>query len=105
STPLRGNGLNFTENKGQVTDTKQQLRPDVLFNGSSGAAEIYLRKTGISYVASNANEVSAKVETKMEALKNKTKTIDDEKIIQDLYNKEILKVHRVDVDFEGCDPN
>ncbi|MBN8701705.1 MAG: gliding motility-associated C-terminal domain-containing protein [Bacteroidetes bacterium] len=50
STALRGNGMNFIENKGQVVDMNQNLRPDVLFVGDGGGNKVYLRQTGISYV-------------------------------------------------------
>ena len=49
---LRGNGIGFTENKGQVVDANENLRPDILYKGDGGGANIYLRKGGISYVMS-----------------------------------------------------
>ncbi|MFO0321703.1 MAG: hypothetical protein ACK504_04665, partial [Bacteroidota bacterium] len=54
---LRGNGMNFTPNQGQVADMSGALRPDVLYTSDAGNANIYLRKTGLSYVISNMGAV------------------------------------------------
>jgi len=54
---LRGSGLNFTQNKGQIVDVKNQLRPDILFRGEAKGTDVYIRKTGISYVQSNEDKV------------------------------------------------
>ncbi len=69
---LRGNGITFTENKGQVTDNQKHVRPDILYKGDGAGVDVYLRKTGVSYVLSN------------------------------LVGSELIRYHRVDVDFEGC---
>lgn len=49
SISLRGQGLSFQENKGQVSDQYFKPRPDVLFSGNAGELVFHLRKTGISY--------------------------------------------------------
>lgn len=41
--------IKFRENKGQVTDQFQQQRQDVLFSGTAGEVDFYLREDGISY--------------------------------------------------------
>jgi len=43
-------GLSFTENRGQVSDTKGNLRPDVLYTAENNGVKIYFRKDAISYV-------------------------------------------------------
>jgi len=53
---LRGNGIAFTENKGQVADMEGNPRPDVLYSADADGASIYLRKGGISYVMSKMEE-------------------------------------------------
>ena len=49
--------IRFTENKGQLVDMDEHQRPDILFKAEGGGAGIYLRKTGFSYVLSNAGEI------------------------------------------------
>ena len=65
---LRGNGLCFTPNKGQIVDVDGNLRPDVLYKGQGAGADIYLRKTGVSYVYSNMGEVMHLVDEQVEEL-------------------------------------
>ena len=59
---LRGNGMCFTPNKGQVATMEGKLAPDVLYKGSGGGADVYLRKTGISYVFSDMGKVMHEIE-------------------------------------------
>ncbi|MBI2269968.1 MAG: hypothetical protein HYU69_06360 [Bacteroidetes bacterium] len=105
--PLRGNGLCFTPNKGQLTDTDGKLRPDVLYKGDGAGADIYLRKTGISYVYTNMTEVMHEVDEQIEDLiKAGTITEAYEKEKKDeLLEMESIKLHRVDMDFAGCNSN
>ncbi|MBI2270637.1 MAG: SBBP repeat-containing protein [Bacteroidetes bacterium] len=103
---LRGAGMLFTQNKGQIIDADKNLRPDVLYKGEGAGADIYLRKTGISYVYSNMAEIMHEVEERIEDMErlgqitpaNKREKEDE------LKQKQILKVHRVDMDFAGCLP-
>ena len=44
-----GNGMQFTENKGQLADLNHKLRPDILYSGDGGGVKVYLRKEGVSY--------------------------------------------------------
>ena len=53
---LRGNGMEFIENKGQIADDLRKLHPDVLFVGTGGGTQVYLRKKGISYLLSSLPE-------------------------------------------------
>ncbi len=41
--------LSFTENKGQVSDQYFKPRADILFSGTAGQMNFYLKNTGISY--------------------------------------------------------
>ncbi len=47
--PKNNSGLNFKENKGQVSDQFYKPRPDVLFTGNAGDMVFHLRNNGISY--------------------------------------------------------
>jgi len=103
---LRGNGMGFTENKGQVVDMDLNPRPDILFKGAGAGTEVYLRKTGISYVSSNAGEVLHKAQEEAEAREHqamkgglKGEPFDKEKAKTELLRNQLFKYHRVDVDF------
>ncbi len=98
---LRGNGLMFTANKGQLADTKGNLRPDVLFSTAGGGAGIYLRKTGISYVYSNRSEVveQIKQEVEVQELSGKLSEAGEKLKKRELLEKASVKVHRIDMDF------
>src|SRR4051812_47526806 len=63
---LHGNGMGFTPNKGQIIDLSGKLRPDILYKGSGAGADVYLRRTGISYVYSNINKLIREVDEQME---------------------------------------
>lgn len=39
-----GSGMGFIPNKGQIVDMGGKLRPDVLYKGGGGGADIYLRR-------------------------------------------------------------
>src|SRR4051812_8601118 len=58
STSLRGSGMVFTENKGEIVDASKKPRPDILYKGNGGGTDVYIRTTGISYVASNIAEIT-----------------------------------------------
>jgi len=73
-----GSGLQFTENKGQIIDQSGRRRHDILFKGTGQGADVFLRKTGFSYLFTNRAEGMDKV------------------------NQGILQMHRIDMDFSGC---
>ncbi|MBI2268885.1 MAG: SBBP repeat-containing protein [Bacteroidetes bacterium] len=104
---LRGSGMCFTPNKGQIADMNGKACPDVLYKGNGAGADIYLRKTGISYVYSNLNEVIHEVEEDIEDLikAGKLNETDEEKKKNELLLKESVKVHRVDMDFYSANTN
>jgi len=59
---LRGNGMGFTPNKGQIVNIEGKLCPEVMYKGGGGSADIYLRKTGISYVFSDVGKVMHEID-------------------------------------------
>ncbi|MBI2271833.1 MAG: PKD domain-containing protein [Bacteroidetes bacterium] len=102
-----GNGMMFTENRGQVVDQKQHQRPDILFKGSGGGADVYLRKTGVSYVLSNMGEVMHEIDEEIEeAIKEGKITKDAEQNKkQELMQSEAFRLHRIDVEFLNHNTN
>ncbi|MCC6691082.1 MAG: hypothetical protein IT235_06070, partial [Bacteroidia bacterium] len=104
---LKGSGMLFTPNKGQIADMKGNLHPEILYKGDGGGADVYLRKTGISYVTSNMGEVMQEINKEVEL-----KKIDpnfsqqhSEELKHQLEAKASIKIQRTDVDFEGGNPN
>jgi hypothetical protein len=101
--------MTFTENKGQIVDMGGHLRSDVLYKGTSAGTDVYLRKTGMSYVRSNMGEVMHEIDEQVEE-KEKTSLsrnggnlnkIDADNLKQELMQKAQVKIHRLDVDFVG----
>ena len=60
--------VTFKENKGQIVDTRGNLRPDILFKTSQQGLDIYLRKQGISYVFKKMEESQEDMREKMNFL-------------------------------------
>lgn len=104
-----GNGILFTPNNGQLVDQEQHLRPDILFKGSGGGMDIYLRKTGISYVLSNIGEVIheiiEKVEEKERAVSTQNDQSQTEQLKEQLMQSAVVKLHRIDMNFVGANDN
>ncbi|MBI2270670.1 MAG: PKD domain-containing protein [Bacteroidetes bacterium] len=104
---IRGNGLCFTPNKGQIVDMAGNLCPDLLYKGDGGGADMYLRKTGISYVYNNMGTVQHKVNEQVEELiqAGTITEADEHKRKVELLQRESIKIHRVDMDFANCNEN
>lgn len=108
SSHLHSNSMGFTPNKGQIADREGNLRPDVLYKADSHGGEVYLRKTGISYVFSNMTEVQHRIRKQVEEITFATKGIStktDKEIEDELMAKENIKVHQVNMDFVNANPN
>jgi hypothetical protein len=102
---LRGNGMAFTENKGQVVDMDKNLRPDVLFQGAGGGTDVYLRKTGISYVLNNMGDEMHEVDEAAEKFEKAMTKEQFNNYKLTLIKKMEVKLHRVDIDFIGAAAN
>lgn len=63
--PQTNSGLSFKENKGQIGDQFSKPRPDILFAGSSGELNFYLRNSGVSYQIYQVEEWNKIENTKM----------------------------------------
>ncbi len=90
-TSLRGNGLAFTQNNGQIVDMSHQLRPDILYMGSGSGMDIYIRKTGISYVQNNLSDFP-----------NEHKRFSEKKESPDFLANQQVTINRLDMDFVNC---
>ncbi|MBL7892461.1 MAG: hypothetical protein JNL63_07505 [Bacteroidia bacterium] len=101
SANIRGNGMCFTPNKGQLVDMEHNFRPDILYKASERGADVYLRKTGISYVMTNTGEVLHEVHEEMEDMlkAGALKLENGKKTKQELLQKKMVKLHRIDIDF------
>ncbi|MCC6690042.1 MAG: hypothetical protein IT235_00790, partial [Bacteroidia bacterium] len=104
---LKGSGIMFTPNKGQVADMKGNLHPEILYKGTGAGADVYLRKTGMSFVTSNIGEVMREIDKEVELKKfdlnfSQQQT---EELKRQFEDKAIVKIQRTDVDFEGSNPN
>ncbi|MBL7891305.1 MAG: hypothetical protein JNL63_01645, partial [Bacteroidia bacterium] len=99
-----GSGISFVQNKGQIVDMQQHMRPEILFKGDGGGANVYLRKTGVSYVLNNISEIFRIAEEKEEK-SEKAGRVDELERKSDLMKDQIIKVHRLDVDFVNCNPS
>ncbi|MBL7892497.1 MAG: hypothetical protein JNL63_07700 [Bacteroidia bacterium] len=62
--------ISFTPNKGQIADMKGIVCPDVLYKSNGGDVDVFLRKSGISYVLSNMTQVMEKAEKQMEDMEH-----------------------------------
>jgi hypothetical protein len=71
--------LSFTENKGQVVDSKGNLRPDILYTAVNNGVSIYFRNNTVSYVFPQFQRNGD--------------------------NVQISGLHRSDVEFIGANPN
>lgn len=101
SSGLRGNGMEFAENRGQVKDAGRNQRPDILYCGVGGGANVYLRKGGFSYVMIYT-EGAEKLAAQEKAMRQKG--FDLSRILQSLDSMRSrlnTSVHRVDGDFTG----
>lgn len=100
-----GSGIRFTPNKGQIADRNGNPRADVLYKTEGDGADIYLRKTGISYVYSNMAEIRNDIHEKIEEIEHSKEGFGvktEEQWEQELIQDQNIKIHQVDMDFVGC---
>lgn len=100
-------GVRFTPNQGQIVDMEGKLRPDILYNGSGAGADIYIRKTGLSYVYSNTGEVMRRLDGELEEAEKSGRMAEtgEQNLKEELMQTANIKVHRVDMNFAGCRDN
>lgn len=100
---LRGSGMNFTQNRGQVVDMKYQERPDVLFKSENKGTDIYIRKTGISYVLNNMAAVLRRIHEENEHNGGQHLPLKQDKL-KEIISKQTYNLHRIDIEFVNCNP-
>src|ERR1051325_850591 len=94
--------VKFIENKGQVLDSKENPRPDILFSTYSGDAKIYLRKRGISYVFTQEEGWEEFIKAKSDIKESSQRMLQ----VTDSLQKQIkTHIQRVDMDFIGINQN
>lgn len=85
-----GNGLSFTENKGQIHDQNYKSRADVLYSGTSGQLSFHLKNNGISYQ-------QYRIDSWKNDIDSKTK---EQKEIPDQ-----ITIYRLDLNWLNCNTN
>ena len=85
----QNNEIEFVENKGQVIDNNNNLRPDVLYASEKSGEKVYLRKNGITHLICKSEEEE----------KNKIQSTEAELSHSKLY------ALRLDIDFIGTNTN
>jgi len=85
----------FTPNQGQITDSKNQIRKDILFKGNGKGMDVYLRKTGLSYVTSDIKKIKREFDFLSE----------DQRLKLKLPSKTSYHIVRADIDFENGNPD
>ncbi|NOQ72126.1 MAG: PKD domain-containing protein [Crocinitomix sp.] len=96
----------FIENQGQIADRNGELRPDVLFQISGES--VFLRKTGLSYLFSNQNQIHAAIKSQLEQLIDEDPeitAINKNQLESELWSKAKLQVHQVDMNFLNVNEN
>ncbi|MBL7892452.1 MAG: SBBP repeat-containing protein [Bacteroidia bacterium] len=101
---MQGSGMRFTQNKGQIADVNGGLCPDILFKGGERDADVYLRRTGISFVMNNMADAAHNVDEELEKLEGSGGLIetDENNLKRKLLSGQAVKLHRVDVEFVNC---
>lgn len=84
------NLVSFTENKGQVSDQNYNARPDVLFSGSDGKLNFYIRNNGVSYQLKRIDSW-------------KTRKISQD--ISGIKSPDKITLYRIDTYWKNCNEN
>jgi hypothetical protein len=86
--------IRFTENRGQVADTRGEPRPDILYTAGGGSMRLFLRRDGISYVFARAVPDSASIHSN-----------DLAPVRRASYTPGRLDLCRIDMNLIGANPN
>jgi len=93
-------GLIFTENRGQVIDTRGDRRPDILYTAMGGGMRLYFRPTGISYLFSAIERRNPKLPlVTAAAAAGRVPTAQDSAV-----DGPMLTVRRMDLELIGANP-
>jgi PKD repeat protein len=97
--------INFVPNKGQIADRDGIVRPDVLFQLEN--QDVYLRKTGITYVLSNLENVIDEIHEKVEEMEESVEGLGDKSASEwkiEIMRQSTYKAHQISMDFVGVNP-
>lgn len=95
--------LNFVPNKGQIVDREGKQRPDVVYQVES--KQLYLRKTGITYVLDNSNHLLEEMNKKSKELEQSKQGFDDktkEEWELEFKSSASYGIHQISMDFYGA---
>ncbi len=98
---LRGTGIRFRENRGQVAGTDGKARFDIAFTADAPGARLYFRNDGISYVFSkmaDPADVSSRTKRGISNEPLSDLTVPDEQ------QNSGTEIFRLDMTLEGCNP-
>ena len=90
----------FIENKGQIADREGGQRADVLFQIAH--QNVFLRKTGVSYVFSDQSEVRSKINAVIQQSLDPDSIffeLNEMKAHSELWQQSKIRVHQVDMNF------
>ncbi len=99
--------IRFTENRGQIVDTRGELRPDVLYKAESKGVSLYFSRRGVSYVFSKAEGDLARY------LRHDCRLHDHSDDDRDRHGEfegppteePIIKLYRMDLELIGSNPD
>ncbi len=101
---LRGNGIEFIPNRGQVVDDRGQKRPDILYVADESNAKIFLRTGGISYVMTGLKDAGRLEELEEDLEAKGVSRVHIAEAMDSLRKQLMAYSQRVDMEFSGSSP-
>ena len=89
----KNQALSFQENKGQISDQFNHLRPDVLFSGTDGNLVFHLKQHGISYQLTKINSWTKKLDYSIKNIHKNSSEI----VIPNT-----VSIYRIDLNWINC---
>ncbi|MBL1279261.1 MAG: HYR domain-containing protein [Fluviicola sp.] len=96
---LESGKILYQENKGQIVDTKGDVRPDVLFTAFSKGVRTYFKKGGISYVFEKHNGLPES------PVYTENGEVTNEVDMEEQMKNYTVEMHRIDLNFIGANLN
>lgn len=126
---MQQTGIRFQENRGQIVDTRGELRPEIAFVANAPGARLYFRNDGISYVFTKTMHTQT-IDLPLEGIGSENVSPCGEKIMIDPKNvsswgeikmgsenvspwgeikrgdnqREEIQTYRLDMKLVGCNP-
>lgn len=98
----KSKSVGFTENKGQFIDQKQRPNPSVLYLLNTSGLNVQLKKNGFSYDVYETKKIPLKGDELL--IREEIQKQEDKKGSVPDYSLEYV-FHRMDIIFEGSNPN